>query len=40
MAPAELDELKIEGKLVVTCEFCSRSYSFTDDEVDRISPPP
>ncbi len=40
MSPAELDELKIEGKLIVTCEFCSRSYSFTDDEVDRISVQP
>ena len=33
---AELEDLKIDGKLVVTCEFCNRGYRFAEDELDRL----
>ncbi len=33
---AELDDLKIDGKLVVTCEFCNRGYRFAEDELARL----
>jgi molecular chaperone Hsp33 len=28
LPPAELESLKVDGELVVTCEFCNRSYRF------------
>lgn len=30
---AELDELKVDGKLVVTCEFCNANHVFDDDDL-------
>ncbi len=36
LPPAELDELKIAGKLIVTCEFCNTSHVF--DDVDLVQP--
>ncbi|MGQ0677491.1 MAG: Hsp33 family molecular chaperone HslO [Rhodospirillales bacterium] len=30
---AELEDFKIDGKLVVTCEFCNRGYGFSEDEL-------
>ncbi|MGE0120882.1 MAG: Hsp33 family molecular chaperone HslO [Dongiaceae bacterium] len=29
----ELETFKIDGKIVVTCEFCSASYDFTDEQI-------
>lgn len=33
---AELEDLKIDGKLVVTCEFCNRGYGFAADELAAL----
>jgi len=32
----ELDDLKIDGEVVVTCEFCSDSYRYDDVALDRL----
>ena len=32
----ELDELKDDGEVVVTCEFCSQSYRFDDAALNRL----
>ena len=29
----DLDDLKVEGRFVVTCEFCNRSYPIAEDEL-------
>ncbi|MCC7049289.1 MAG: Hsp33 family molecular chaperone HslO [Alphaproteobacteria bacterium] len=31
---ADLDDLKVEGAFVVTCEFCNRRYTVADEELD------
>lgn len=36
---AELDDLKEDGAVVVTCEFCSRQYRYTDADLDRLKDP-
>lgn len=36
MDRAELSELKIDGAVVVTCEFCSREYRYTDEDLDQL----
>ena len=33
---AELDELKLDGEVVVTCEFCSETYRFDDRAIDLL----
>jgi molecular chaperone Hsp33 len=33
-----LAELVVDGKLVVTCEFCNASYSFDEDAVAALAP--
>ena len=33
---AELADLKVDGAVVVTCEFCSDSYHFDDAALDRL----
>ncbi len=35
----DLASLEQDGKVVVTCEFCSTSYEFTDEEVAALHPP-
>ncbi len=32
----EVESLKVDGEVVVTCEFCSRSYSFADADLAGI----
>jgi len=32
----EIESLKVDGEVVVTCEFCSRSYSFADADLEQI----
>jgi molecular chaperone Hsp33 len=32
----ELETFKIDGKIVVTCEFCSAAYAFTDEQVAAL----
>lgn len=34
---AELDDLKIDGDVVVTCQFCSREYRFNDNDLDKLT---
>ena len=33
---AELDELKIDGKVVVKCEFCAETYRFDEQMLDHL----
>ena len=33
---AEIASMKIDDKVVVTCEFCGRGYSYTDREIDAL----
>jgi molecular chaperone Hsp33 len=35
----EVEELKIGGKLSVTCEFCNSSYDFSEAELAALRPP-
>lgn len=37
---AELEEMKVDGKLTVTCEFCNRGYAFAGDELTRLHAEP
>lgn len=32
----EIESLEVDGKVEVTCEFCSRSYDFSDADLARI----
>jgi molecular chaperone Hsp33 len=32
----EIAELKIDDEVVVTCEFCSSRYTFTDPQLAEI----
>jgi molecular chaperone Hsp33 len=36
LARAELEELKRDGEVVVTCEFCSEAYRFDDRSIDLL----
>ena len=36
LPPEDLDHLAVEGKVGVTCEFCSTEYSFTEAEVAAL----
>ena len=33
---AEIEELEIDGQVVVTCEFCGARYAFDDTDIERI----
>ena len=39
MPRAEIEELRIDGAAVVTCEFCNRCYRFDGDALDRFCAP-
>ena len=32
----DLDDMKVDGKVVVTCEFCNSTLAFSDADLDRI----
>ncbi|WP_343560704.1 Hsp33 family molecular chaperone HslO [Kiloniella sp. b19] len=32
----ELDQHKVDGRILASCEFCSRTYSFDDDDIAKI----
>jgi len=34
---AELEDLKVDGAVVVTCQFCSREYRFDDTDLDKLA---
>ena len=36
MPRAEIEDLKLDGKVIVTCEFCNRRYRFDGAALDRI----
>ncbi len=36
MPRAEIEDLKVDGKVIVTCEFCNRRYRFDGAALDRI----
>ncbi len=36
MPRAEIEDLKLNGKVIVTCEFCNRRYRFDGAALDRI----
>src|SRR5579872_6273748 len=38
LPPRDLVDLAVDGKLVVTCEFCNASYSFDEETVAAMAP--
>ena len=38
LPPHDLVDLAIDGKLVVTCEFCNAAYSFDEETVAAMAP--
>lgn len=36
MPRGEIETLKVDGAVVVTCEFCNDSYRFSDEDLDRL----
>ena len=32
----EIDEMKVDGLVTVTCQFCNVEYRFRDSDLDRI----
>jgi molecular chaperone Hsp33 len=36
LPPAEVEDLKDDGVVVVTCQFCSAAYRFDDDDLARL----
>jgi len=39
LPPRDLIDLAVDGKLVVTCEFCNATYSFDEETVAAMAPP-
>lgn len=37
LSPAEVEEMKIDGRIDVTCEFCSTVYTFDDDALAALA---
>ncbi len=38
LPPRDLDDLAVDGKLIVTCEFCNAAYSFNEEAVAAMAP--
>ncbi len=36
MPRAAIEDLKLDGKVIVTCDFCNRRYRFDGAALDRI----
>lgn len=36
VAAGELDEYKIDGEIVITCEFCAREYRYDDTAIEAL----
>jgi molecular chaperone Hsp33 len=36
LRPDDLDEMKVDGRVTVTCEFCSTVYPFDDDALEAL----
>jgi molecular chaperone Hsp33 len=39
LPPAEVEELKVGGRLTVTCEFCNSGYEFSEQELAALRRP-
>jgi molecular chaperone Hsp33 len=37
LQPDDLDDMKVDGRVTVTCEFCSTVYPFDADELEALS---
>lgn len=37
LRPDDLDDMKVDGRITVTCEFCSTVYPFEADELEALS---
>lgn len=40
LSKAELQEMKVDGTIKVTCEFCSSQYDFDDTQLDKLAAGP
>ena len=38
LTPDEIADMKIDGKITVTCEFCSTVYDFDEEAIDALVP--
>jgi molecular chaperone Hsp33 len=38
LTPDEIADMKIDGKIIVTCEFCSAVYHFDEEALDALVP--
>ena len=38
LTPDEIADMKVDGKITVTCEFCSAVYDFDDEALDALVP--
>ncbi|HEY1504164.1 MAG TPA: Hsp33 family molecular chaperone [Stellaceae bacterium] len=38
LTPDEIADMKIDGKITVTCEFCSAVYDFDEEAIDALVP--
>lgn len=36
LRPEDLDDLKIDGRVIVTCEFCGAVYPFDDEALAAV----
>lgn len=36
VAPEELDDYKIDGEIIITCEFCAREYRYDDAALETL----
>jgi molecular chaperone Hsp33 len=39
LGSGEVEDMKIDGRLEVTCEFCSTSYVFEEEEITALASP-
>ncbi len=37
LPPADLDDMVVDGRISVTCEFCNTRYDFTEDDRNKLS---
>jgi molecular chaperone Hsp33 len=37
LPPQDIEEMKVEEEVVVTCEFCSRTYRFSDADIAALA---
>ncbi len=37
LPPAELDDMVVDGRISVTCEFCNTQYEFDDEDRAKLT---